>query len=428
MSNKIVEIDGKTFVENPDDGLLAVKYGLPPNVEFCTKCIISNQRASPSIVTKDRPDSKKDTIPFINGVCQGCRVVAKKDEIDWDERERNLISLLDRFRSRNGSYDCLVPGSGGKDSVFQSHILKTKYGMNPLTVTWAPHMYTDVGWRNFINWIQLAGHDNFLFTPDGRVHRKLTELAYRNLLHPFQPFVYGQRHFPVRMAKRMGIQLIFYGECHAEYGATEGEDEHSLFDPRYLTGDPQGDIYISGLPIDDLAEHAISRQQLQEYMPLSLDEVTREGIEAHFLGFFLKWIPQNNYYYAVEHMNFEANTQRTEASYTKYNSLDDKLDGYHYWCGLIKFGIGRCTYEAGQEVRHGHITREEGVALVHKYDGEFPQRYFQELLEYIDMNQDEFFEIADSFRSPHLWRKTGNGWVLRHEVQQHPDVLARATG
>jgi N-acetyl sugar amidotransferase len=405
------------YVEDPHDGWLEVKYGLPPEVKFCRSCVLSNQRATPSIIIQDQRNSKKTTIPFADGLCQACSVVQKKDDTDWEERERKLIELLDKYRSRNGSHDCLVPGSGGKDSVYQAHILKTKYGMNPLTVTWAPHLYTDVGWRNFTNWIHLGGFDNLLMTPDGQIHRKLTELAYRNLLHPFQPFIFGQRHFPMRIARRFGLKLIFYGESHVEYGGREGDEEISYMHPRYYTGDPHGDIFISGVPIDELQRYGISRETLVEYLPLTEAECHDAGIEVQYLGYFLKWVPQQNYYYAVEHTAFEANTERTEGTYSKYNSIDDKLDGFHYWCAHIKFGIGRCSHEASQEIRHGHITREEGVALVHKYDGELPERYFPEVLEYMNMDREEFFEIADRFRSPHLWRKTDNGWQLRHVVQ-----------
>ncbi|MDH3473191.1 MAG: N-acetyl sugar amidotransferase [Rhodospirillales bacterium] len=416
MAARTKEVDGKLFVEDAAEGWLEVKYGLPPEVAFCSACVVSNQRATPSVVIQDRRDSKKTTIPFADGVCQACDVVGQKEQTDWEARERRLVELLDKHRSRNGSYDCVVPGSGGKDSVFQAHILKSKYCMNPLTVTWAPHLYTEVGWRNFTNWIHTGGFDNFLLTPDGQVHRKLTELAYRSLLHPFQPFIFGQRHFAMRIARQLGLKLIFYGESHVEYGGRAGEEESAALHPRYYTGDAAGEIYVSGLPIDELRRHGITRQKLVQYLPLTEEECRAAGIEVYYLGHFLKWVPQQNYYYAVEHAGFEANTERTEGTYSKYNSIDDKLDGFHYWCGHVKFGIGRCTHEAGQEIRHGHITREEGVALVRKYDGEFPERYFPEVLDYMGMERAEFLEIADSFRSPHLWRKTGNGWQLRHVV------------
>lgn len=415
MTN-VIEKDGKTFVEDKVDGLLEVKYGLPPEVHFCSKCVISNQRATPSEVTKDKKESRKNTVPFKDGVCEACRVVESKSKIDWEDREKQLLDLLNRYRSKDGSYDCLIPGSGGKDSAFQAHILKTKYGMNPLTVTWAPHLYTDIGWKNFTNWCHVGGFDNYLFTPDGQVHKKLTSLAYRNMLHPFQPFIYGQRHYAMHMAKRMGINLIFYGEHPSEYGANSGEDQQSLFDPKYYTGDPTGDIYVSGTHIDELNELGISREKLAPYLPLTMDEIKNRDIQVHFLGHFLKWVPQEMYYYAVEHTGFKPSPIRTEGTYSKYNSIDDKLDGFHYWTGFIKFGIGRCTHEAGQEIRHGHLTRDEGVNLVHQFDGEFPKRYFKEICEYMDMSEEEFHEIADSFRSPHLWKMAGNSWVLRHKV------------
>jgi hypothetical protein len=152
------------------------------------------------------------------------------------------------------------------------------------------------------------------------------------------------------------------------------------------------------------------------YMPGDAESLEKSNIAVHYLGYYMRWTPQENYYYAVEHTSFEANTERTEGTYSKYNSIDDKTDPYHYWTTLVKFGIGRATYDAAQEIRNKHLTREEGVALVHRFDEEFPRRYFPEFLEYLGMDEDEFFEIADSFRSPHLWEKTGNSWKLRHRV------------
>ena len=125
------------------------------------------------------------------------------------------------------NYDCIVPGSGGKDSTFTAHILKYKYGMHPLTVTWAPHIYTEVGWNNFQKWMQ-SGFDNILFTPNGKVHRLLTRLAFENLLHPFQPFIVGQRHVGPRFSALYGIPLVFYGENQAEYGNCRSDHETTV--------------------------------------------------------------------------------------------------------------------------------------------------------------------------------------------------------
>ena len=186
------------------------RYGLPDQVEFCSRCVMSNQKVTPSVVQNDSREGEKHTLIFKDGVCSACRVHdLKESRVDWGQREEELLRLLDKYRSKDGSYDCIVPGSGGKDSIFQSHILKTKYGMNPLTVTWSPHLYTDIGRQNFDNWIHKGGFDNFLFTPDGEKHALLTRLAYENLLHPFQPFIFGQRNFVMHMARKFNIQLIF---------------------------------------------------------------------------------------------------------------------------------------------------------------------------------------------------------------------------
>jgi N-acetyl sugar amidotransferase len=416
----IVERNGKRFLMDPVEGPLEIKYGLPGRVMFCKHCVISNQRPSSSVEFEHTRDSKKSTIHFNDdGVCDACHyAAAKESDIDWERREAILRELCDRFRSRNGSYDCLVPGSGGKDSVYASHVLKTKYGMHPLTVTWAPHLYTDVGWRNFQNWIHRGGFDNYLFTPDGLTHRRLTQLAFRNLLHPFQPFIFGQKNYAPKMAMRMDLPLVFYGESEAEYGNARAEAEKATRDLVYFAQREKTDkeLYFGGVPMSELPSHGIALGQMEAYLPVDAGALVNAGIEVHYLGYYLRWTPQHNYYYSVEHIGFEANVERTEGTYSKYNSIDDRTDPYHYWTTLVKFGIGRATYDASQEIRNRHITREEGVALVHRYDHEFPRKFFSEFLEYLDMEESEFFDIVDNFRSPHLWKKTGNGWVLRHVV------------
>lgn len=418
---KVVEKNGTQFVDDPIDGLLEVKYGLPAEVRYCKRCVISNQRPSSSVEFKHTKDSKKATIRFDErGICDACRFAERKNnEVDWEERRARLQTLCDEKRSRNGSYDCLVPGSGGKDSVYAAMVLKREFGMHPLTVTWAPHLYSDVGWRNFQAWLHKGGFDNYLFTPDGQVHRTLTQLAYRNLLHPFQPFIFGQKNYAPKMALKMGIPLVFYGENEAEYGNPVGDNESAKRNTSYFASSRIGEtLYFGGVAVDDLATHGIAPGQMDPYMPADPKSLEQAGIEVHYTGYYLKWVPQECYYYAAEHIGFEANEDRTEGTYSKYNSIDDKTDPYHYWTTLIKFGIGRATYDASQEIRNDHITREEGVALVQRYDQEFPRKYFPEFLDYLSMEEDEFFEIADSFRSPHLWKRTNEGWVLRKSVTQ----------
>ncbi|OGW82883.1 MAG: LPS biosynthesis protein [Omnitrophica bacterium GWA2_52_8] len=413
---------------------LEAKYGLPAEVKFCRRCVVSNQRPSSSVEFRHTAASKKETIHFdAQGVCDACHVTDKKKDIDWAMREKELVVLCDQYRSRDGSYDCLVPGSGGKDSFYAAHMLKYKYGMHPLTVTWAPHIYTEWGWKNFQSWIH-AGFDNYLNTPNGRVHRLLTRLAVENLFHPFQPFILGQKNLAPKMAALFNIPLIFYGEHEAEYGNKSDEAAKSKRDAKYFASHQDQALYLGGVSVRDLkGVYGLDDNDLVPYLPIGSEQLQKKNIEVHYLGYFLKWHPQSCYYYSVEHGGFTASPERTAGTYSKYNSIDDRIDDFHYYTTFIKFGIGRATYDAAQEIRSGDITREEGVALVKRFDGEFPERFAEEIFRYLTITENElpkayaalkhpgmdrayFEELTDRFRSPHLWHKTGGNWQLRHAV------------
>lgn len=396
---------------------LKVYYGLPSEVKFCAKCVMSNQRPTSTVEFKHTIDSKKTTMAFDeNGICDACRANEQKNNIDWESREQELLTLLDKYRSKNGSYDCVVPGSGGKDSAYQAHILKTKYGMHPLTVTWPPILYTDYGYENWKNWIDIGGFDNISFRRNGRVMKTLTRLAIENLFHPFQTFILGQKNIGPKIAAKYGIPLVFYGENEAEYGNPIADNSSSLRDKSYYSFQNFDDLYFGGVSVSELKEkHDISKADLLAFMPASSEELEKADIQVHYLGYYLRWTPQEVYYYAVENTGFKARPFRTQGTYSKYNSIDDKIDDLHYYTTFIKFGIGRATYDASQEIRNNHITREEGVALVKRFDGEFPDRYFKEIMEYLEIDPDYFRTVlADKFRSPHLWVKQENSWNLRH--------------
>jgi N-acetyl sugar amidotransferase len=379
---------------------------------------MSNQRPASTVEFKHTKDSKKTTLNFNQeGVCDACCHAEHKNDINWEMREEELLKLLDQHRSKDGSYDCIVPGSGGKDSAYQSHVLKYKYGMHPLTITWSPILYTDYGYKNFKNWLDIVGFDNLSFNRNGKVMKLLTRLSIENLLHPFQTFILGQKNLGPKIAAKYGIPLIFYGENEAEYGNALADNVSSLRDKSYYTMHNLDEIYLGGASIRELRErYGVDLADLMSFLPLPSNEMEKTNIEVHYLGYYLKWTPQEVYYYAVENTGFKARPFRTQGTYSKYNSIDDKIDDLHYYTTFIKFGIGRATYDASQEIRNNHITRDEGVALVNKYDGEFPDRYFEEIMEYIGIIPERFHELCDQFRSPHLWVKKDGEWKLRHTV------------
>jgi N-acetyl sugar amidotransferase len=397
---------------------LTTYYGLPEKVIFCQKCVMSNQRPASTAEFKHTVQSKKVTLNIDEeGICDACRTAELKDKINWQEREDALLKLLDKYRRNDGYYDCIVPGSGGKDSAYQAHVLKYKYGMNPLTITWPPILYTEYGYQNFRNWID-SGFDNLSFNRNGKVMKLLTKLAIENLFHPFQTFILGQKNLAPKIALKYNIPLIFYGENEAEYGNPIADNATSLRDKSYFSFKNLDEIYLGGVSVAELRErYKVSLNDILSFLPAPADELANSNIEVHYLGYYLKWVPQEVYYYAVENTGFKSRPFRTQGTYSKYNSIDDKIDDLHYYTTFIKFGIGRATYDASQEIRNRHLTREEGVALVKKFDGEFPDRYFNEIMEYLDINPEYFRnELTDKYRSPHLWKKIDGEWKLRHNV------------
>lgn len=397
---------------------LEAYYGLPAEVVFCKRCVMSNQRPASYPEFKHTKDRITPTLHIDEeGACDACRYNEQKPVIDWEAREKELYELLDQHRSKDGAYDCIVPGSGGKDSAYAAHLLKYKYGMHPLTITWPPILYTDYGYENFLNWIDVGGFDNVTFRPNGKVHKLLTRLGIENLLHPFQTFMLGQKNLAPKLALKYGVPLVFYGESEAEYGNPIAENETSLRDQAYFTMKDMSEIHLGGVSVPELQEkYGLTMNDLAAYFPPDYREIEKGRIDVRYLGYYVRWTPQEAYYYAVEHTGFKARPFRTNGTYSKYNSIDDKIDDLHYYTTFIKFGIGRATYDASQEIRNKHLTREEGIALVRRYDGESPERYLQEILDYLEIGMDQFVALCDKARSPHLWAKEAGEWKLRHQV------------
>ena len=384
-------IDNKNVLE---------RYNLPEEVIFCKMCTMSNQRPR---ITFDA-----------DGVCSACNFSVMKNTLfDWSQREKELVELCKKYKRTDGGFEVLVPASGGKDSAFVAHMLKYKYGMKVLTVTWAPHIYTDIGWKNHQNMIHIGGLDNILGTPNGIIHRKLTKLSFEVLGDPFQPFIFGQHNFPLQIAIKYNIPLIMYGENgEVEYGG----DMTNAYKPDRNYGSDQTKHYFSNLSPEGMVHYGIDQDDLLPYISPPIEEMDRINLKVHFLSYYHKWIPQENYYYASEHTGFEARSERNEGTYSKYASIDDQLDGFHYYLSFIKFGIGRATSDTAHEIRDGHITRDEGIKLVERFDGEFPEKCFKVFLDYVDISEEYFHEVIDSWRSPHIWNKVNGVWKLRHNV------------
>tara|TARA_B100000315_G_scaffold233911_1_gene247478 strand:- start:1956 stop:3155 length:1200 start_codon:yes stop_codon:yes gene_type:complete len=381
---------------------------IPKNVIFCKNCVVSNQR----------PRTRFNE----NGVCSACQWAYEKDHVvDWEKRENELVQLCNKFRSNDGSFDVVVPGSGGKDSAYVAHQLKNRYGMHPLCITWSPFEYTKIGWQNLKNFIS-SGFTNILGQPDGQIHRKLTKLAFELKGDAWEPFAYGQKAWAFHIATRFGIKLIMYGENgELEYGGSEKYKHLAKEGPEEWEYE-----YFKGANVDDLAEVGLERgyfkeddvldKTLQLYKAPSPDTIIKSGSEMHWYSYYHKWTPQENYYYAFKHTGFRPNPEgRSEGTYTMYVSLDDMLDGIHWYQAYAKFGMCRCSRDAQTDIRRNHITREEGIALVKRYDGELPKRDLTFFLDYTGLDEKYFWYVMDRYREiSNVWKKVNGEWVMSY--------------
>lgn len=349
----------------------------PEKVVMCKKCVVTNQR--PRIVFDEE------------GVCSACRYAEKKQQIDWAERKFELQRLLVQ-NSSSAPYNVIVPASGGKDSSFVATTLRDM-GVRVLCARWAPFMTTEIGERNWQNFVH-SGFDTVTAQPNGILHRKLARLALEFYGDPFQPFVYGQLAWPMHVAAQNGVGLVFGCENgEATYGGDPSADNK----PSWSLNEWDR-IYTKGASIDSLIQIGLNLGAISQEEVLGPYYRLPEAKPAyHWLAYYLPHHPQGNYYHACEQTGFEANPERSEGTYSKYASIDDRLDGLHYYMAYVKFGIGRCTSDAAHECRDGDLTRSEALALVGKYDGEYPKRYLNECLDYLGMDEEALFDVIERF-------------------------------
>ena len=374
-------------------------YNLPETVRYCRECTVSNQR--PRITFDEK------------GVCSACNFAKYKKKNDWKQKESELVKLLNKHRKNDGSYDVIVPCSGGKDGSFVAHMLKYKYDMNPLTVTWAPAIYTEIGRKNLDNFINIGGFDNILGSVNGATHRKMAKFSFMRMGDNFLPFIYGQTNFPLKIAVQHNISLVMYGENgEVEYGGDMKLAYSPIKDMSHYDN-----IFFSNMSPKDWEKEGISNKEIASYLGPTKQQIEEKNLEIHFFGYYHFWDPQENFYYCVKNCGFQVNDTRSEGTYSKYASLDDQTDWLHYYLAFIKFGIGRATSDTAHEIRDNKISREEGVALVKKFDGELSKKYFDITLKYLDISEQDFWKVINSWRSPHIWEKLGDDeWKLKNPI------------
>ncbi|RJF76802.1 N-acetyl sugar amidotransferase [Azospirillum cavernae] len=365
-------------------------------VRYCKTCLM--------------PDTRPRIVFDENGVCNACHTAESKRHIDWHARRMEFLDLVERHRSRDGSYDCIVPWSGGKDSSFIAHRLKFEFGLNPLLVTFSPLLPNDVGVHNREALLQ-AGFDHLMVRPNQKVSRHLARRFFIERGNPKIHWDAGINAVPVQVAVRYNIPLVIYAEHgESEYGGRVLSEEHRKIRDIVEVLEHQVGDHPANWVDDVVKEH-----DLAPYLYPEADDVARVGIKAIYFAYFFPWDIAANYEYVKSNIDFRTQPGgRVDGTFIDFDSLDDKIDNLYYYMQYVKFGFGRASRDASRHIYRGRMTREEGLEVARRYDAEFPSTFFADNLDYLGLNEIEFAELVDRHRNPELWDFEGNQWKLRY--------------
>lgn len=366
---------------------------------ICKKCL--------TLSTRPRAQFDKE------GVCNACRWSEAKKRIDWKQRRKVLGELCDQYRRKDGYFDVIVPGSGGKDSGTVSWKLRHELGMHPLCVTLASQMPTETGRKNLENWIK-SGFDHIMISPDPEAYRKLAQVGFIEEGRPKMPFVTGITTSIVQLAIRLNIPFIMYGEQgEAEYGGNIDFEKSACMDRKETVN-----IYFSGFEPDrHVRKNGITEEDVRWWKFPSQEELDKGKVRLVFWSWFEDWDPYDHYLFSKKHCGFQELPTRSVGTYTNFAQLDDDLQDLHAYIMYIKFGFGRCWSDVCIDIRRGAMDRKQALALVKAYDGEFPDHLLPKYCDYFQMTEEEFWKTVDSFRSPDIWRTVNGKWQLKFEIK-----------
>lgn len=369
----------------------------PTSVVWCSNCL--NMSTRPRITFDHR------------GWCNACQWMEEKKTLDWQSRGRELAVILDKYRSRNGGFDCIVPVSGGKDGSYVSHQLKHEYGMHPLAVTITPALSLELGNMNLRNYIE-SGYNHIQINPDARVMQILNRQGFIEKGFPYYGWLTAIQAGVVRLAVNLNIPLLFYGEDgEVEYGGSTESKNRAVYDIAYMKR-----IYLEGGHEKVLRSSGLSDSELYFFLFPNETELAGKDLQITHWSYFESWDPYRNYLVAKEHCGLQEADANNTGTFTNFSQNDQALYSLHTYMMYIKFGFGRATQDAGIEIRRGAMTRDQAVNLVRLYDGHYPEEYLETYLDYYQMDQNEFDAVIDRWVNKELFTKENGRWKPLYNV------------
>ena len=368
-------------------------------MKFCKKCLYPSTK--PQLQFDER------------GICSACNNYKLKDEVDWGKKKVDLLHILDKYKSKDGSkYDCIIPVSGGKDSTFQTYTIKETFGLNPLAVNFHPHDQTEIGRKNLENLKQL-GVDCIEFSANPLVYSKLAKFGLVELGDFQWPEHIGIFTVPVQVAVRYKIPLIIWGENpQLEYGQPTNIDTDTILDREW--NEKNGGYFLDKIKPKDMTKYGFKTKELIPYIYPSDDDIRQIGVTGIFLGSYIKWdlFKQLDF---VKELGFSENDEVKEGTYDKWENLDVYFTVFHDYFKFLKYGFGRTTDHASIEIRYERITREQGIELVKKYEGKIPRKYLDKFLKSADISEQEFHDICDKFTNKEIFLTNEDGSIKKDD-------------
>jgi len=348
-----------------------------------------------------------------DGICSSCKSFEKFEELSlefWNKRKERFENIFDETLKNNSSnFDCLIPVSGGKDSYFQTHVIAKEYGLKPLLMTYHGNNYLSEGDYNRDRMRHVFDADHIIWGPSVDVLIKLNRLGFKKMGDMNWQNHVGIFSAPITLAVKFNIPLIIWGEAPWDISGMFDPDDYPEFSAR-----ERFEHGIRGFEwydfLDDPDETVTEKDMLWAKYP-SDEEILKVGVRGLYIGNYFKWDPNLHTKMVQDKYGWKQADKPFERTYRRVSNLDDRYEnGIHDLMKFIKFGYGRCSDHASKDIRTGYMTREEGIKMVKKYDHVVSSDLYY-WLDYVGMNEDEFWRIADTFRDPNVWRiKNGEWW------------------
>jgi len=342
-----------------------------------------------------------DTITFDEeGVCSVCRQVEfKEDKIDWDARYKEMEGLIEQYRNK-GLYDCVVPYSGGKDSVFQLWYIVKKLKLKPLVLRFDHWGYRKLVNENNTKVFKQLGVDVVNFTPNFHVVRELMLESFKRRGDFCWHCHTGIYAGVMNMAVRFETPLIFWGESTAEYHSWYTFEEMEEVDEKRFNR-----FMNQGMTADDMYEFLGGRVDLRDLWMFSYPkrkDLMKLKVRSVCLGNYIKWDTTDNVEIIKRELGWKGQPVEGVPPEYDYEKIECTFQGMRDFSKFVKRGYGRANHLLTIDIRNGRKTREEALAIESEYDGKRPAS-MDWFLDILDMSEDEFYDILEKHQV-HPWK------------------------